>query len=54
MRVKELKEKLADMPDDLHVMVGCLDRDGKPLMSPAWSVHNIEERRTTCVLEIHH
>lgn len=54
MTVKELKHILEDTSDDLEVMVGCLDRNGDPIKSPAWSVLSIDQTTTTCVLEISH
>ena len=52
MIVRELKELLAKMPDELHVLVGCLDINGKPQRTPAWSVESIAKTKKTCVIEI--
>ena len=52
MTVKELKEKLENVPNNLEIMVGCLNRNGELLDRPAWHVENIEENKKTCVLNI--
>ncbi|KKL27901.1 hypothetical protein LCGC14_2380540 [marine sediment metagenome] len=52
MYVWELKQLLAKMPDELDVLVGCLDINGKPKKTPAWSVNSIAKTKKTCVIEI--
>lgn len=52
MTVKELKELLTTMPDDLPVLVGVLDINGKPKRTPAWLVNSVAKTKTTCVIEI--
>ena len=54
MILKEFKEQLEDMPDDLEVLVGCLDINGKALQAPAWIVTSVAKTKKTCVVEINY